>query len=174
MDSNQLDLKNMQVKFALFVSFFPQLVAGPIERAGHLLPQFEKLTKIDYKRITDGLKLIIWGFIQKIVIADTLSILVNEVYNKPGSYHGLDIWTATFFFAFQIYCDFSGYTDIARGTAKILGYDLRINFNLPYFAKSFAGFGIAGIFLYAPGFAIMCISLSGEAKQNQICGLLLI
>ncbi len=128
------------VKFALFVSFFPQLVAGPIERAGHLLPQFEKLTKIDYKRITDGLKLITWGFIQKIVIADTLSILVNEVYNHPGSYHGADIWLATFFFAVQIYCDFSGYTDIARGTAKILGYHLRINFKLPYFAKSFADF----------------------------------
>ncbi len=128
------------VKFALFVSFFPQLVAGPIERAGHLLPQFNKLTTFDYKRVTDGLKLIFWGFFQKIVIADTLSLLVNEVYNNPGKYHGADIWLATFFFAIQIYCDFSGYTDIARGTAKILGYHLRINFKLPYFAKSFADF----------------------------------
>jgi len=128
------------VKFALFVSFFPQLVAGPIERAGHLLPQFNKLTTIDYKRITAGLKLIFWGFFQKIVIADSLSLIVNTVYNNPGSYHGADIWVATFFFAFQIYCDFSGYTDIARGTAKILGYHLRINFKLPYFAKSFADF----------------------------------
>ncbi len=128
------------VKFALFVSFFPQLVAGPIERAGHLLPQFNKLTTIDYKRITEGLKLMFWGFFQKIVIADTLSVLVNEVYNNPGKYHGFDIWLATIFFAVQIYCDFSGYTDIARGTAKILGYNLRINFKLPYFAKSFADF----------------------------------
>jgi len=128
------------VKFALFVSFFPQLVAGPIERAGHLLPQFNKLTKIDYKRITEGLKLMFWGFFQKIVIADTLSLIVHEVYNNPGKYHGFDIWMATFFFAFQIYCDFSGYTDIARGAAKVLGYHLRINFKLPYFAKSFADF----------------------------------
>ena len=128
------------VKFALFVSFFPQLVAGPIERAGNLLPQFEKLTKFDYKRVTDGLKLIIWGFFQKIVIADSLALLVETVYKNPQSYHGFDIWLATFFFAVQIYCDFSGYTDIARGTAKILGYELRINFRLPYFARSFSGF----------------------------------
>ncbi len=128
------------VKFALFVSFFPQLVAGPIERAGHLLHQFEKLTTVNYKRITEGLKLMFWGFFQKIVIADTLSLLVNEVYNHPGKYHGFDIWIATFFFAFQIFCDFSGYTDIARGTAQVLGYHLRINFKLPYFAKSFADF----------------------------------
>jgi len=128
------------VKFALFVSFFPQLVAGPIERVGHLLPQFNKLTTFEYKRVTDGLKLIFWGFFQKIVIADTVSLLVNEVYNNPEKYHGADIWLATFFFAIQIYCDFSAYTDIARGTAKILGYHLRINFKLPYFAKSFADF----------------------------------
>jgi len=124
------------VKFALFVSFFPQLVAGPIERAENLLPQFDKLTKIDYKRITDGLKLIIWGFFQKIVIADSMALLVDAVYKNPTAYHGLDIWLVTFFFAIQIYGDFSGYTDIARGTAKVLGYELRINFKLPYFAKS--------------------------------------
>ena len=128
------------VKFALFVSFFPQLVAGPIERAGNLLPQFEKFTKFDYKRITDGLKLIIWGFFQKIVIADSMALLVEAVYKNPQSYHGLDIWLVTFFFAVQIYGDFSGYTDIARGAAKILGYELRINFRLPYFAKSFSQF----------------------------------
>jgi len=128
------------VKFALFVSFFPQLVAGPIERAGHLLPQFEKFTKPDYKRISHGLKLMFWGFFQKIVIADTLSLIVDEVYKNSGNYYGADIWLATFFFAFQIYCDFSGYTDIARGAAKILGYNLRINFKRPYFSKSFSEF----------------------------------
>lgn len=128
------------VKFALFVSFFPQLVAGPIERAENLLPQFNKLTSIDYKRITDGLKLIIWGFFQKIVIADSMSIFVNAVYGNPKNYYGLDIWLVTFFFAIQIYGDFSGYTDIARGTAKVMGYELGINFRLPYFAKSFAEF----------------------------------
>ncbi len=128
------------VKYALFVSFFPQLVAGPIERAENLLPQFDKLTKIEYNRISKGLKLIFWGFFQKIVIADTLSSIVNVVYNHPDSYFGMDIWLATLLFAVQIYCDFSGYTDIARGTAQILGYQLRINFNLPYFAKSFSDF----------------------------------
>ncbi|MCF6366138.1 MAG: MBOAT family protein [Bacteroidales bacterium] len=128
------------IKFALFVSFFPQLVAGPIERAGKLLPQFDKLTKIDYKRITDGFKLIVWGFFQKIVIADSMALLVDAVYKNPAAYHGLDIWLVTFFFAVQIYGDFSGYTDIARGTAKVLGYELRINFRLPYFAESFADF----------------------------------
>lgn len=128
------------VKFALFVSFFPQLVAGPIERAGSLLPQFEKLFKFEYKRVSDGLKLIVWGFFQKIVIADSMAIFVDAVYKNPGAYFGLDIWLVTFFFAVQIYCDFSGYTDIARGSAKILGYELRLNFKLPYFAKSFAEF----------------------------------
>ncbi len=128
------------VKFALFVSFFPQLVAGPIERAENLLPQFNKLTEINYKRISDGLKLITWGFFQKIVIADSIGYLVDAVYGNPGAYFGLDIWLITFFFAIQIYGDFSGYTDIARGTAKVLGYNLRINFNLPYFANSFSDF----------------------------------
>jgi len=128
------------IKFALFVSFFPQLVAGPIERAGNLLPQFNKLFKFDYKRVTDGLKLIIWGFFQKIVIADSMAVFVDAVYKNPNNYFGLDVWLITFFFAIQIYCDFSGYTDIARGSAKILGYELRINFRLPYFAKSFSEF----------------------------------
>lgn len=128
------------IKFALFVSFFPQLVAGPIERAKNLLPQFNKLTTIDYKRITDGLKLITWGFFQKIVIADSMGYLVDAVYGNPNAYFGLDIWLVTFFFAIQIYGDFSGYTDIARGTAKVLGYNLRINFKLPYFANSFSDF----------------------------------
>jgi D-alanyl-lipoteichoic acid acyltransferase DltB (MBOAT superfamily) len=128
------------VKFALFVSFFPQLVAGPIERAGNLLPQFDKLIKFDYKRVTEGLKLVVWGFFQKVVIADSLAPFVNTVYSNPGSYGGLDIWLVTFFFAVQIYCDFSGYTDIARGAAKILGYDLRINFKLPYFSASITEF----------------------------------
>lgn len=127
-------------KFALFVSFFPQLVAGPIERAGHLLPQFDIKHKANYKQITDGLKLIFWGFFQKIVIADSMAAFVDAVYSNPGSFYGLDIILVTFFFAIQIYGDFSGYTDIARGSAKIMGYDIRINFNLPYFADSIADF----------------------------------
>ncbi|MEA2042020.1 MAG: MBOAT family O-acyltransferase [Bacteroidota bacterium] len=128
------------VKFALYVSFFPQLVAGPIERASNLLPQFDKLPKINYKRITSGLKLMFWGFFQKLVIADNMALLVDSVYSNPGSYYGLDIMLATLFFAVQIYGDFSGYTDIARGTARVMGIELRLNFSRPYFAKSITEF----------------------------------
>ncbi len=128
------------IKFALFVSFFPQLVAGPIERAGHLLPQFNIKHKFNYERVTSGLKLVFWGFFQKVVIADSMARFVEAVYSKPGGYHTMDLLLVTFFFGIQILSDFSGYTDIARGSAKILGYDIRINFNLPYFAQSFADF----------------------------------
>lgn len=128
------------IKFALFVSFFPQLVAGPIERAAHILPQFKKKTFWDHRRITYGLKLMFWGFFQKLVIADSMAGFVDHVYAHPQSYHNLEVVLVTFFFAVQIYCDFSGYTDIARGTAKVLDYDLRLNFRLPYFANSFHSF----------------------------------
>jgi len=127
-------------KFALFVSFFPQLVAGPIERATDLLHQFERKTSWDYVRITHGLKLMFWGFFQKVVIADSMSLLVNHVYSHPTDYYNIEVLTVTLFFAVQIYCDFSGYTDIARGTAKIMGYDLQRNFRSPYFAPSFNKF----------------------------------
>ncbi len=124
-------------KFALFVSFFPQLVAGPIERASHLMPQFNKIAFWDYRRITDGLKLMFWGFFQKMVIADGMADLVNHVFERPTQFHNIEIILVTLFFAIQIYGDFSGYTDIARGTAKIMGYDIRRNFRSPYFAPSF-------------------------------------
>lgn len=122
--------------YALFVSFFPQLVAGPIERSSHLLPQFKEIKKFDYDRIKSGLLLMLWGFFQKLVIADRLAILVNHVYNQPDGFEGFQLGLATFFFAFQIYCDFSGYSDIAIGAARILGYDLMKNFDRPYFSKS--------------------------------------
>jgi len=126
--------------FALYVSFFPQLVAGPIERSTRLLPQFFEKHKFDYVRITDGLKLILWGLFKKVVIADRISYLVNYVYNDVYSYQGLPLIIATVLFAFQIYCDFSGYSDIAIGTAKIMGFDLMDNFNRPYFSKSISEF----------------------------------
>lgn len=126
--------------FALFVSFFPQLVAGPIERSTHLLPQFNKIKTIDYKRITDGLKLMGWGLFKKVVIADRLAEIVNNIYNNPTDYSGIPLIIATAFFAIQIYCDFSGYTDIAIGAAKVLGYDLMENFRQPYFSRSIAEF----------------------------------
>lgn len=128
------------VKFALFVSFFPQLVAGPIERASNLLPQFSRKVNLDYRRIASGLKLMVWGFFQKVVIADNMSPIVDAVYSNPSYYHGLDVMLATFFFAVQIYCDFSGYTDIARGAARVMGFELRLNFMRPYFSKSLAEF----------------------------------
>ena len=127
-------------KYALFVSFFPQLVAGPIEKSKNLLHQFDEKHSFDYVRVKNGLLLIIWGLIQKIVIADRLAILVNTVYNNPSDYKGFEIAIATVFFAFQIYCDFSAYSDIARGVAEVMGFRLSRNFKSPYFSKSIKEF----------------------------------
>lgn len=126
--------------FAVYVSFFPQLVAGPIERSTRLLPQFFKKQTFEYERVVDGLRLVLWGLFKKIVIADRLAVYVNQVYNNPGDYSGGPLILATYFFAFQIYCDFSGYTDIAIGSARMMGYDLMQNFRRPYFAKSISDF----------------------------------
>ncbi|MFN8452752.1 MAG: MBOAT family protein [Anaerolineae bacterium] len=126
--------------FATFVAFFPQLVAGPIERARHMLPQFHLRARFDSARAVAGLRLILWGAFKKIVIADRLAIYVNTVYTTPGDYNGLPLILATVFFAFQIYCDFSAYSDIAIGAAKILGFDLMENFRQPYFAQSIREF----------------------------------
>lgn len=127
-------------KYALFVSFFPQLVAGPIERSTHLLAQLDKEYKFDYDRVKNGLLLMLWGLFKKIVIADRLAVLVNTVYNTPRDYEGFILIIASIFFAFQIYCDFSSYSDIAIGAANVMGYDLMKNFNRPYFSKSIAEF----------------------------------
>lgn len=126
--------------FSLFVSFFPQLVAGPIERARHLLPQFQQPFAFEKQRTISGLKLMLWGMFKKVVIADRLAILVNTVYQTPMEYEGMALTIATVFFAFQIYCDFSGYSDIAIGTARILGFDLMKNFDTPYSAKGIPDF----------------------------------
>lgn len=126
--------------FALFVSFFPQLVAGPIEKSENLLPQLHQEHPFTYENATYGLKLMAVGFFKKVVVADNLAAFVNKVYNAPESYAG-GIWVlATFFFAFQIYCDFSGYSDIARGCAKMMGIDLMRNFRSPYLAGSIKDF----------------------------------
>jgi D-alanyl-lipoteichoic acid acyltransferase DltB (MBOAT superfamily) len=126
--------------FALYVAFFPQLVAGPIERSTRLLPQLIKKYTFKYERVTDGLKLMLWGFFKKIVIADRVAVIVNQVYNNPHDATGLPLLIGTYLFAFQIYCDFSGYSDIAIGAAKIFGIDLMQNFRRPYFAKSIREF----------------------------------
>ena len=126
--------------YALYVLFFPQLVAGPIERPQHLLHQYREEHAFDYARVVDGLKLMTWGLFKKVVIADRLTILVDHVYGAPGRHNGAELALATYFFAFQIYCDFSGYSDIAVGAAQVLGFNLMSNFNRPYFAKSISDF----------------------------------
>lgn len=126
--------------FAVYVSFFPQLVAGPIERAGHLLPQFRAVQQVDYQRVTAGLRRILWGLFKKIVIADHLALYVDLVYDQPGTFSGAASVLATVFFAFQIYLDFSAYTDVAIGSAQVLGIRLGENFRRPYFARSLRDF----------------------------------
>jgi alginate O-acetyltransferase complex protein AlgI len=125
---------------ALYVLFFPQLVAGPIERPQHMLPQFYEKHSFDYNQVTDGLRQMLWGFFMKIVIADRLAHLANPVFNHPTDYPGPILLLATLAFTFQIYCDFAGYTNIAIGAAKVMGFRLMKNFDRPYSSRSIAEF----------------------------------
>ena len=145
--SYSIDVYNGDIKaerhlgiFALYVSFFPQLVAGPIERSSTLLPQFRQKFDVDYERIKKGLLLIMGGFLLKVVVADRLAEYVNLVYNAPEQYNGLQKLMASYFFAFQIYGDFAGYSYIAIGAALVMGYQLMTNFRRPYFAQSIREF----------------------------------
>ncbi|RHX95744.1 membrane-bound O-acyltransferase family protein [Leptospira yasudae] len=124
----------------VYVMFFPQLVAGPIERAHHLMTQFHQEHKLLFQNVEDGLKYIVYGFLMKLMVADRLSVFVDAMYNDPAGKSGADLLVATYFFAFQIYCDFAGYSNIAIGTAKILGIDLMRNFDRPYFSSSVSEF----------------------------------
>jgi D-alanyl-lipoteichoic acid acyltransferase DltB (MBOAT superfamily) len=126
--------------YALYVSFFPQLVAGPIERSTRLLPQFREEHHFSWDNFVKGGKWIISGYFMKLVIADRLSLYVDSVYGNVFHHTGATFIVATFLFAFQIYCDFAGYSAIAIGTARLMGYDLMINFNRPYFAASIGDF----------------------------------
>ncbi|MBT7491625.1 MAG: MBOAT family protein [Bacteroidetes bacterium] len=128
------------VRFGLYVAFFPQLVAGPIERSTRLLPQFYKKVKFERNRVVSGVKLMVWGFFKKVVIADTLSLYVGKVFMNPDSFEGWHIIVASILLHIQVYNDLSGYTDIARGAARVLGYDLMKNFNFPLFSRSFYDF----------------------------------
>lgn len=128
------------IDLALYVSFFPQLVAGPIERSTNLLHQFKTYHDFDAKRVSSGLRLMVYGFFKKVVIADRLAVIVDTVYNNPSGYDGVYYIIATVAFAIQIYCDFSGYSDIARGSARIMGFELMHNFDRPYFSKSVTEF----------------------------------
>ncbi len=126
--------------YALYVMFFPQLVAGPIERPQNILHQLRQKHDFDFDRARSGLVLMAWGLFKKVVIADRLAEVVNLVYNHPTNFEGLPLMVATVFFSIQIYCDFSGYSDMAIGGARLLGIDLMKNFNAPYLAQSFSSF----------------------------------
>ena len=131
------------IRYALFVSFFPQLVAGPIERSGNLLRQIQQIESIrvwDFDRVRDGLLLMLWGLFQKLVIADRAALLVSNVINNYWEYGFLELSVAAVLFAFQIYCDFGGYSDITRGAAKVMGFSLVRNFRQPYLATSIQQF----------------------------------
>ncbi len=128
------------IAFSAFVSFFPQLVAGPIERATHLLPQFYTKRTFDYSKAVDGMRQILWGLFKKVVIADNCAEYANMIFNNSADYSGSTLVLGALFFTFQIYGDFSGYSDIAIGTARLFGFDLMQNFNFPYFSRDIAEF----------------------------------
>lgn len=128
------------VAFFAFISFFPQLVAGPIERATNLLPQFQKERSFDYSKAVDGLRQMLWGFFKKIVVADNCARVVNDIFSNYDTLDGSSLLIGAVFFAFQIYGDFSGYSDIAIGTARLFGINLMRNFNFPYFSRDIAEF----------------------------------
>lgn len=140
---NNIKAEKNILDYALFVSFFPQLVAGPIERSGNLLKQIQNIKELhlwNCSRINDGLMLMFWGLFQKLVIADRASILVNQVYSNYQNYGFVELSVASVLFAFQIYCDFGGYTNIARGAAKVMGFSLMDNFKQPYLATNIKEF----------------------------------
>ena len=128
------------IAFSAFVSFFPQLVAGPIERATHLLPQFYKERQFNYALAVDGMRQILWGLFKKVVIADNCAEFANHIFNNSDSYPGSTLLLGAIFFTFQIYGDFSGYSDIAIGTSRLFGFDLKQNFAFPYFSRDIAEF----------------------------------
>jgi D-alanyl-lipoteichoic acid acyltransferase DltB (MBOAT superfamily) len=128
------------IPFCAYVSFFPQLVAGPIERATHLLPQFYARRTFDYSKAVDGLRQMLWGFFKKIVIADNCAEFANQIFNNSSIYSGSTLVVGALFFTFQIYADFSGYSDIAIGTARLFGFELMRNFAVPYFSRDIAEF----------------------------------
>ena len=135
----QIPVRNF-IEYAVFVSFFPLLVAGPIERANHLLPQVQKNRSFDYMQAVEGVKLFLWGMFKKIVVADNIAGTVNEIFGHYQDENGMTLIAGAVLFSFQIYCDFSGYSDIALGTAKLFGFELLSNFKFPYFSRDIAEF----------------------------------
>jgi D-alanyl-lipoteichoic acid acyltransferase DltB (MBOAT superfamily) len=138
--NRKLEPTNDFIAFSAFVSFFPQLVAGPIERATHLLPQFYTNRTFEYSKAVDGMRQILWGLFKKIVIADNCAEFANQIFNNSAEMNGSTLVLGALFFTFQIYGDFSGYSDIAIGTSRLFGFDLMRNFNFPYFSRDIAEF----------------------------------
>ncbi len=138
--SQKVKAERNLVRYALFTSFFPTLCSGPIERAKHFLPQTKSFHIFQYRQVKNGLLLMMWGFFQKLVISDRIAIFVNEIYGQWHQVLGYLLMIATFLYAFQIYCDFSGYSDIAIGAAQVLGFQVTNNFHQPYFSRSVAEF----------------------------------
>ena len=128
------------IAFSAFVCFFPQLVAGPIERATNLLPQFYRKRTFEYHKAVDGMRQILWGLFKKVVIADNCAEFANQIFNNSADMNGSTLVLGAIFFTFQIYCDFSGYSDIAIGTSRLFGFDLKQNFAFPYFSRDIAEF----------------------------------
>jgi D-alanyl-lipoteichoic acid acyltransferase DltB (MBOAT superfamily) len=137
---NRILPERKYIDYSLFVSYFPLLVAGPIERATHLLPQLKKNRKFDYAKSVDGLRQILWGIFKKVVIADNCAEYVNYTFSNYNHLSGSTLFLGALFFTFQIYCDFSGYSDVALGTSKLFGIDLLNNFSFPYFSRDIAEF----------------------------------
>lgn len=137
---NKIKAERNFVDYSVFVSFFPLLVAGPIERATHLLPQIQKTRTFNYTKAIDGLRQILWGLFKKIVIADNCAEYANMIFNDSAHQSGSNLVMGALFFTIQIYCDFSGYSDIALGTARLLGIELLKNFSFPYFSRDIAEF----------------------------------
>lgn len=138
--NNKIKPERNFIDYSVFVSFFPLLVAGPIERATHLLPQIKKERVFNYSRAADGLRQILWGLFKKMLIADNCAEFANKIFNNADSYNGNVLILGAVFFAFQIYCDFSGYSDIALGTVRLFGIELFRNFAFPYFSRNIAEF----------------------------------
>ncbi|MES2284302.1 MAG: MBOAT family O-acyltransferase [Bacteroidota bacterium] len=137
---NRIKPEKNFIDYSVFVSFFPLLVAGPIERATHLLPQIQRKREFDYSKAVDGLRQILWGLFKKVVIADNCAEYANTIFNNSADYSGSTLVLGALFFTFQIYCDFSGYSDIALGTARLFGIELLRNFAFPYFSRDIAEF----------------------------------
>ncbi|MBQ9558716.1 MAG: MBOAT family protein [Bacteroidaceae bacterium] len=136
----QLPATRGAIEFFAYISFFPQLVAGPIERARNLLPQFQQARHFDRAKAVDGLRQMLWGFTKKMVVADSCAVVVNEHWSEYAQFNGLTLFVLALLFTFQIYCDFSGYSDIAIGSARLFGFNLMRNFNYPYFSRSIPEF----------------------------------